>query len=137
MAALSITAASVLANSNAVRDSGIAGEVIAAGQAIYVNSTTNRVMLADTNSATAEARVAKGIALNGAAAAEQPVAYIKEGDLTVNAVLTKGVGVYLGGAPGAIVPVADLTTGDYTCFLGIAKSTTVLAIKIQSAGVSI
>lgn len=136
MTALSITASSVVAGSNAVRDSGIAGEAITAGQAIYVNSATNRVMLADTNSATAEARVAKGIALNGAGS-EQPVAYIKEGDLTVNAVLTKGVGVYLGGAAGAIVPVADLTTGDYTCFLGIAKSTTVLAIKIQSAGVAI
>jgi len=136
MAAISITATSVVAGSNAVRDSGIAGEAVTAGQTIYINSTTNRVMLADTNSATAEARVAKGVALNGAAA-EQPVTYIKEGDLTVNAVLTKGVGYYLGGAGGAIVPVADLTTGDYTCFLGIAKSTTVLAIKIQSAGVAI
>lgn len=136
MAALSITGTAVVAGSSAVRDAGIAGEAITAGQTVYINSTTNRVMLADTNSATAEARVAKGIALNGAAA-EQPVTYIKEGDLTVNAVLTKGVGYYLGGTAGSIVPVADLTTGDYTCFLGIAKSTTVLAIKIQSAGVAI
>lgn len=136
MAAISITAANVVAGSNATRDTGIAGEAITAGQAVYLAAATNRWMLADTNSATAEARVAKGVALNGAAI-NQPVAVIKEGDLTVNAVLTKGVGYYLGGAPGAIVPVADLTTGDYTCFLGIAKSTTVLAIKVQSAGVAI
>lgn len=136
MTALSITAANVVAGSNATRDNGIAGEAISAGQPIYINSTTNRVMLADTNSATAEARISKGIALNGGSA-EQPVAFIKEGDLTVGAVLTKGVAYYLGGAPGAIVPVADLTTGDYTCILGIAKSTSVLGVKIQSAGVAI
>jgi len=136
MTAIAITAGSVVATSGATRDAGIAAEAITAGQAIYVNTTTNRVMLADTNSATAEARLAKGIALNGASA-EQPVTYIKEGDLTVNAVLTKGISYYLGGAGGAIVPVADLTTGDYTCILGIAKSTTVLAVKIQSAGVAI
>jgi hypothetical protein len=136
MAAISITSTAVVAGSNATRDSGIAGETITAGQPVYLAAATNRWMLADTNSATAEARIAKGIALNGAAV-NQPVAVIKDGDLTVNAVLTKGVGYYLGGTPGAIVPVADLTTGDYTCFLGIAKSTTVLALKIQSAGVSL
>jgi hypothetical protein len=136
MAAISITPANVVAGSNATRDSGTAGEAIAAGQAVYLASATNKWMLADTNSATAEARVAKGIALNGAAVS-QPIAVAKAGDVTVNAVLTKGVSYYLGGAPGAIVPVADLTTGDYTCLLGIAKSTTVLAVDITSAGVAI
>ncbi|MBO9124855.1 MULTISPECIES: hypothetical protein [unclassified Rhizobium] len=136
MAAISITPANVVAGANATRDSGTAGEAITAGQTVYLSSTTNRWMLADTNSPTAEARVAKGIALNGAAA-NQPVAVLKDGDLTIGATLTKGVGYYLGGAPGSIVPVADLTTGDYTCFLGIAKSTSVLAVKIQSAGVAL
>jgi len=136
MAAISITPANVVAGANATRDAGTAGEAITAGQTVYLSSTTNRWMLADTNSPTAEARVAKGIALNGAAV-NQPVAVHKEGDLTIGAILVKGVGYYLGGAPGSIVPVADLTTGDYTCFLGIAKSTSVLAVKIQSAGVAL
>jgi hypothetical protein len=136
MADLTITPANVVAGTNATRDVGTAGETITAGQTVYLSSTTNRWMLADTNSPTAEARVAKGIALNGAAA-NQPVAIHKEGDLTIGATLVKGVGYYLGGAPGSIVPVADLTTGDYTCFLGIAKSTSVLAVKIQSAGVAL
>jgi hypothetical protein len=136
MTALSLTASAIVAGSNATRDAGIAGETVAAGQPIYLSSTTNKWMLADTNSATAEARVAKGIALNSASL-NQPVAVIKDGDLTVGAVLTKGVGYYLGGTAGTIVPVADLTTGDYTCFLGIAKSTSVLAVKIQNAGVAL
>ncbi|MDO3431186.1 hypothetical protein QWJ46_00665 [Rhizobium sp. CBN3] len=136
MADLVITATSVVAGSNATRDAGIAGETITAGQAVYFSSTTNKWMLADTDSATAEARTAKGIALNGAAL-NQPIAILKEGDLTLNAVLTKGVGYYLSGNAGGICPAADLATGDYTCFLGIAKSTTVLAVKIQSAGVAI
>jgi hypothetical protein len=136
MTALSITAANVVAGSNATRDTGTAGEAITAGQAIYLASATNKWMLADTNSATAEARVAKGIALNSAAL-NQPVVILKDGDITIGATVTKGVGYYLGGTAGTIVPVADLTTGDYTCFLGIAKSTSVIAVKIQSAGVSI
>jgi hypothetical protein len=136
MTALSITAANVVAGSNATRDTGTAGEAITAGQAIYLASATNKWMLADTNSATAEARVAKGIALNSAAL-NQPVVILKDGDITIGATVTKGVGYYLGGTAGTIVPVADLTTGDYTCFLGIAKSTSVIAVKIQSAGVAI
>jgi hypothetical protein len=136
MTDISVTATAVVAGSNATRDAGIAGEAITAGQVVYLSSAINRWMLADTDSATAEARVAKGIALNGAAI-NQPVAVLKSGDLTLNAVLTKGVGYYLSGTPGGIAPVADLATGDFTCFLGIAKSTTILAVDIQSAGVAL
>ena len=136
MAALSITATAVVAGSNAVRDVGTAGETIAAGQPVYYDATTAKWKLADTNSATAAARVATAIALNGAAV-NQPVSLHKSGDLTMNAVLTAGVAYYLGGTAGSSVPVADLTTGDYTQVIGIAKSTTVLAVDFQSAGVAI
>ncbi|WFU88984.1 hypothetical protein QA644_08065 [Rhizobium sp. CC1099] len=136
MADLVITASAVTPGSNATIDHGTAGEAITAGQPVYKSSTTNKWMLADTDSATAEARVAKGIALNGAAL-NQPVAIHKSGDLTMNAVLTKGVAYYLSGTAGGICPVADLASGDYTCLLGIAKSTTVLAVDIVSAGVAI
>jgi hypothetical protein len=136
MTALTITAANVVAGTNSTRDIGTAGETITAGQPIYLASATNKWMLADTNSATAEARVAKGISLNGAAL-NQPISIHKSGDLTIGATLTAGVAYYLGGTPGTIVPVADLTAGDFPCVLGLAKSTTILAVDIQSAGVAL
>lgn len=136
MADLVITAASVLAASNAERDSGIAGEAITAGKAIYLAATTNRWMLADSNSATAEARQAKAIALNGASTG-QPVAFQKSGDITIGATITAGTAYYLSDTPGGICPIADVGTGEYVCLLGIAKSSSVLAMGIQFPGVAL
>ncbi|MGO8211841.1 hypothetical protein ACC782_33715 [Rhizobium ruizarguesonis] len=136
MADLVITAANVLAASNAERDNGIAGETIAAGKAIYLAATTNRWMLADSNSATVEARQAKAIALNGASVG-QPVSFQKSGDITIGATLVAGTAYYLSDTPGGICPLADVGTGEYVCLLGLAKSTSVLAIGIQFPGVAL
>jgi hypothetical protein len=137
MAAISITPANVVAGSNAVRDIGVAGEAIVAGKPVYYDATTAKFMLADANSATAAARTATGIALNGASL-NQPVSVHKFGDLAMGAVFTAGVAYYLGSAAaGTIVPVADLTTGDYTQLIGIAKSTSILAVDFVSAGVAL
>lgn len=136
MTALSVTSASVVASSNATRDVGTAGATITAGQALYLDPTTNKWNLADTNSATAAARVPTAIALNGAAL-NQPISFMKGGDVTIGATLTAGVAYYLGGTAGSIVPVGDLTTGDYPCLIGIAKSTTLLAVDFQYSGVAL
>ncbi|RUM99031.1 hypothetical protein EET67_05170 [Pseudaminobacter arsenicus] len=136
MVDITITATSVVAASNVTRDSGTAGEAITAGQAVYRSSTTNKWMLADSNSATAEARKATGIALNGAAL-NQPVTVAKNGDITLGAVLTAGTAYYLSDTPGGICPVADIGAGEYVCLLGLAKSTSVLALGIQFPGVSL
>lgn len=136
MADLSITAASVVAGAGASTKSALAGEAITAGQAIYLASTTKKWMRADNNSATAEARRATAIALNGAAL-NQPLAALTSGDITIGATLTPGTAYYLGDAPGAICPVADLTTGEYVCLIGLTKSATVLAVSIQYPGVAL
>ncbi|NNH56914.1 hypothetical protein HLI01_08845 [Rhizobium laguerreae] len=136
MADLVITAASVLAASNAERDQGIAGEAIAAGKPIYLASTTNRWMLADSNSATAEARQPKAVALNGAAVG-QPVSFQKSGDITIGATLVAGTSYYLSDTPGGICPLADVGTGEYVVLIGIAKSTTVLQLSFQYPGVAL
>lgn len=137
MADLVITAASVIAGTNADRDVGTAGETITAGMALYLSSTTGRWMKADADSATAEARSAKAIALNGASAG-QPVSVQKSGDITIGATLTAGVAYYLSGlAAGGICPVADIGTGDYVGLIGLAKSTTVLALDFQYSGVAL
>jgi hypothetical protein len=135
MANLTITAANVVADSNASRENGVAGEAIAAGQAVYYASATRKWMLADSNSATAEARKATGIALN-TSALNQPLGILKSGDLTVGAVLMAGATYWLSDTPGAICPDADVGAGEYACLLGIAKSTSVLAVAIQFPNVS-
>jgi hypothetical protein len=136
MANLTITAASVLAGANASVEGGVAGETITAGQPVYKSSATKKWMLADSNSATAEARQATGIALN-AASLDQPVDVQKGGDITIGAVLVPGTGYYLSDAPGAICPLADVGSGEYVCLLGLAKTTTVLALDVQFPNVAL
>lgn len=136
MVDLTVTATSVVAGSNSVTESGLAGEALAAGKAVYKAAATKKWMLADSNSATAEARVAVGIALSGAAL-NQPVVVHKFGDITIGATLTAGTAYYLSDTPGGICPVADIGTGEYVCLLGLAKSTTVLAVDVQFPNVAL
>ena len=136
MADITITAASVVAGDNAGRASGTAGETITAGKAVYLAAATKKWMLADSNSATAEARRATGIALNGASL-NQPLGVATGGDITIGATLTAGTAYYLSDTPGGICPLADVGSGEYVCLLGLAKSTTVLALDIQYPGVSL
>ncbi|TPN79968.1 hypothetical protein [Mesorhizobium sp. B1-1-2] len=135
MTDLSITAANVIAGANTPTDGGIAGETITAGQQIYRSSVTNKIMKADSNSATVEARRAIGTALNGAAL-DQPVDFQKDGDITIGATLTPGVAYYLSDTPGGICPVADVGAGEYVCLVGLAKSASVLSLDYQFPGVS-
>lgn len=137
MADLTITAASVVAGANARIERGTAGATITSGQVVYLDSaTTGKWQLADADSATAAARAPHGIALNGAAL-NQPVAVQTEGDITIGATLTAGTAYYLSDEPGGICPVADLATGDYVVLVGLAKSTSVLAIDIQNSGAAL
>lgn len=136
MADLSITAANVVAGSNSVQVHGLAGEAIAAGKPVYKASATKKWMLSDSNSGTAEARRVDGVALNGAAL-NQPLAVHKFGDLTVGSVLTAGASYYLSDTPGGICPFADLASGEDVCLIGVAKSATVLAVDIQTPGVTL
>lgn len=136
MADISITAANVVAGADSSAVSGVAGETIAAGKAVYQSSTTKKWMLADSNSATAEARQAKGIALNGASL-NQPIAIHKSGDITIGGTLVAGQAVYLSDTPGGLCPLADVGAGEYICQLGLAKSSTVLSVDIQFPGVAL
>ncbi|MCK1541443.1 hypothetical protein IVB12_05480 [Bradyrhizobium sp. 179] len=134
MADLSITASSVLPGAGAITEDGISGATITAGQAVY-KAADGTWALADADSATALARDAKGIALNGASAG-QPIKVQKGGELTVNAVLTAGTTYYLSGTAGGICPLADVGTGEYYDIIAIAKSTTNLKLLFGYSGVS-
>jgi hypothetical protein len=134
MTDLSITATAVLANGADV-DHGTAGATITAGQVVYREASSGKYKLADSNSPTAEVKAAVGIALNGASDG-QPVAVARRGDITMNAVLTAGSAYYLSETPGGIQPAADLSAEDVVQ-LGLAKSTTVLSLRIIAPGVTL
>lgn len=136
MADLTVTAANVVADSSASRRTGTAGETIAAGKAVYLSPTTNKWMLADSNSGTAAAKIAGGIALNGAAL-NQPLVIATRGPVTIGATLTAGTIYALSETPGGIQPYADLGSGENVCILGVAASTSVLNISIQNPGVTL
>ena len=136
MTDLVITATSVVGDGSGKRAQGTAGEAITAGQVVYFDTTVNKWKLADSDSATAAAKTAGGIALNGAAL-NQPVTVQVDGDVTIGATLVAGTAYYLSETAGGIQPAADLGAGENVCQLGIATSTTVLAVRIVAPGVSL
>ncbi|MBB5664747.1 hypothetical protein GGE68_002944 [Rhizobium leguminosarum] len=140
MADIVITAANVVAGASAQTKTGIAGATIAAGDIVYLDSTTTgKWQLADSDAAAAEARGLTGnigMALNSAAL-NQPVVVAMPGtQVTVGAVLTAGTAYYLSDTPGKLCPVADITGGDYFTLMGLAASTTVLNLDVQYSGVA-
>jgi hypothetical protein len=136
MASLTITAANVIAGSNASIEHGRAGATITAGQVVYRDSADGKYKIADADSATAAARDPRGIALNGASDG-QPLAIIRAGDVTIGATMTAGLAYYLSPTPGEIGVVADVLSGDDPIIIGQAKSTTVLTVKISDPGVTL
>lgn len=131
MADLTITAASVLAGSNATVVSGIAAAAITAGQVLH-RASNGQFALAD-NDAAAPATSVLGIALNNAAAG-QPVNVQVAGDITIGAALAEGAAYYLSDTAGGICAFADLATPQGVSLLGVAKSTTVLSLAIVNTG---
>lgn len=134
MTDLSITATSVVPGNNANIVAGIFGAAVTAGQVVYKEAATGLLKLADSNSATAEARTPYGIALNGGSTG-QAASVIRSGDVTIGATLVAGMPYFLSETPGGIEPVADLGTGEYSAQLGTAKTTAILTVKINAPGV--
>lgn len=136
MADLSVTAANVVKGSNAVTENGHAGETITAGQVVYRDAATQKYLKCDADAPAAAARKPRGIALNGASDG-QPLQIQKVGDIVIGATLTGGTTYYLSGATaGGIAPLADVGSGEYYVIIGIAKSTSVLALSFNDSGVS-
>ncbi len=137
MAALSITAASVIAASDAGTEWGIAGETITAGQLVYRLASDGELYLAQADAAATDAVL--GVALH-AASDGQPLKILQSGQLTINDDATAGVVYCLDDAvAGAIVPWADLTADgtDYLTIIGPALSGTVLDVNIQTTSITL
>ena len=136
MSAISVTAANVLASSQATTAVGIAGATVTAGQALYSDpSDSGKLKLADADASDTAARVV-GIALHGASSG-QPLKYvIEDPDFTPGATLSLSAaaddGIYiLGATAGSITPVGDIAASWRPVVLYVAKSTTKCFLKIH------
>ena len=135
MAAISITAGSVIPSSSAVLKYGIAGETITAGQLLYIEPVTLLMKLCDANS-TAAIAAAVGIATNGASV-NQRVYYCTEdsGGFAIGATILSGDTLWSSATPGGITKTAaDQVSGIYSTPIGVMISTTLAKIKIIPGG---
>jgi hypothetical protein len=137
MADLVITTANVkISNSNTRVVTVLAGEAIAIGQAVYLDTANSEYLLADGSDAT-KANMA-GIALTAAADAGYFL-MLTSNVYVVGATLVAGTPYYLSdtAGAGAICPHADLLTGDFVTLLGHAISTTEIQLDIQALGIAV
>ena len=139
MAALTITAANVIPVSGYTAQTGyLSGVAISIGQGVYLDTSTNTWKLADSdNTAATAGSSGVGIALNTAAAANQPISIITDGNLGFGAILTVGKLYCLGPVAGSIVPYEDLANPSRVTLLGIATTTGNLDINLWVTGVQI
>jgi len=119
MADITITAANVIRTS-ADTTTGIAGETITAGMAVYLKASDSRYWKAQSDGTLAEA-TAVGVALH-AALANQPLTIATSGTINIGATTAK-VFYYVSSTAGGIAPVADLTSGHYIASIGYATAT--------------
>jgi hypothetical protein len=136
MADLTVTAASVLWTSGS-KISGIAGAAVTAGQAVYLDSTTSTLKLAQADGTAAEA-AAVGIALH-AAGTGQPLVYADQGSvINIGATTTKATTYMVSATAGGVAPQADLTSGQRISRLGYATDAVgAFVVDLKNTGVAV
>ena len=134
MAILSMTAAQVLSGADADYFQGIAGETVTAGQAVYLDDLTHRLLLADANGSAESANV-RGIALHAASPA-QPLRVQTAGTLTLGAAAAPVLStIYIAAATaGGLAPAADLASGWYTTVVGVGGANNTLKLGLVASG---
>lgn len=134
MADIVITAANVTPGTDCIRDRGIAGATITAGQPVYKDATdSNKLKLADADVEATAAGV--GIALHGAAAG-QPLDYAIKGTVNIGATVVVGQVYVVSTTAGGIAPIADLLSGDFVCILGVGATASTLKMGLNATGVA-
>lgn len=130
MADLTITAASVIFVSGN-KDIGVAGAAITAGQALYLDSATNTLKLAQCDGTAAEADCV-GIALNAAGIGQTVVFAKNDAVINIGATTVKTTTYLVSAAAGGIAPTADIVTSTHRiCVVGYATSTDGTNFKVK------
>src|SRR3954469_20892969 len=94
-----LTAANVLPTAaSAVTVLGLAGATITQGKVLYLDATSGKWKLADSNDASAAVHKASGIALTGGSDG-QPIVVQTAGDITIGGTLVPGSRYYVSGTP--------------------------------------
>jgi hypothetical protein len=123
MADLTVTAASVIAGTNAITESAIAGETLTAGQVVYKKASDGKYYKAQCDGTTEEAGSGGlGIALH-AAGANQPIRFQRGGGLVIGATTVKTSIYCLSATAGGICPEADLVSTNKRVYIGYATDT--------------
>lgn len=136
MADLTVTAANVAKGSGAVVKAGTSGEAITAGQTVYLKSSDGKYYLAQHDNTAAEA-AAKGIALNSAPGADQPIDVQIGGNIDPGATVTVGTIYCVSATLGGIAPSTDVGSGDYVTTLGIGTSSSNIKMAVNASGAQI
>jgi hypothetical protein len=134
MADLVVTAGNVLWTSG-TRITGTAGAAVTAGQAVYLDSTTSTLKLAQSDGTSAEAD-AVGIALH-AAGTGQPLVYAAQGSvINIGATTAKTTTYFVSDTAGGVAPQADVVTSTWKIVrLGYATATTgTFVVDIRNTG---
>ena len=130
MADLSITASSVTTDDATF--TGLAGEALTAGQAVYQDPDDQLWYLSDANAT--DKRQVEAIAL-ASVAAGQVVPLVGDGALLVlNSVLTVATLYCLSSTPGGIAPYADVASASNRFSIGYGETTTGLRLSFKDLG---
>src|SRR5689334_2100256 len=136
MAALTVTAANVIAAAGATIDtSRNFGATITAGQSVYLDTVTNTYKLFNAITSAVTGKLA-GVALNGGSSG-QPAAILTDGNYNPGATVAVGVVYVGGGTNGAINPSADLVSTWFSNVLGIATTTSNILVKLLNSCVAL
>lgn len=131
MAILSITASQVVTDLTVDADyeQGVAGDVV------YLDSATQKYLLADADDLSATLADVRGIALNSASL-NQPLRIQRTGRLTLGAGAAPVVGeLYtLSATPGKIGPAADRDTDWHVTLIGVGSATNQIELSIWVTG---
>lgn len=138
MAAITVTATSVLPYAGASAEWGTFGETVTAGMAVYQSSTDDKYYKLDANDSTKIPAAGKfwGIALTGGAAG-QPAKVQTGGDINPGGTVVVGTVYVAGATAGDIAPVSDLTTGWYTNVIGVGVTSSKIRMSLLASGVAV
>jgi hypothetical protein len=135
MAALSVTAASVLASAQAtIRKEYTRAGTQTAGQAVYLNDA-NQWATIDNSAVTLGVTTLIGITLDAGAINQPASVCVKDPTFTPGATMTVGIVIYTSTTAGGITMAEIPTTAEQTTVLGVAKTTTTMNLNPITSGV--
>ena len=134
MANLTITSVEP-ADSRTRAITAVAGEAIAVGDLIYLDSADSKMKLADASAAATSGVV--GISLTAAAADGDFIVYVASQTIDLGAILTAGTIYCVSATAGKICPHADLVSTNVVAILGYATSTSQMILNVVDTGVVI